>query len=283
MSSLEAPARAAAARPDRPVGADGIVIGAGPLELHGTSDRGMLLLHGFNDTPQSVAHLARALHALGWTVSVPLLPHHGRGAEEMERHGNANEWIAFARSEWKSFQWRVPRAVLCGQSMGGALAVILATEAPPEALVLLAPYLAMGRLARTLATVWPLWQLVTPQLFSEPQQSLRDPLARSQTLGNGCFTPRLVSELKKVVSLAQRMLPQVRVPALVLHARSDYRIPSPSAQRAFEKLGSTDKSLIWRDGSGHVLAADVGREEVSMLVAKWLDDRVSRLQDSQEA
>ena len=124
---------------------------------------------------------------------------------------------------------------------------------------------------------------MTPQLFSNPERSLRDPCARAQALGSGCFTPRLVSQLLKVVSRAHRLLPRVRVPVLTLHARLDYRIPSRSAQEAFDALGSTDKTLIWRDGSGHVLAADAGREEVSAIVADWLDDRVGRLQDSKEA
>src|SRR5688500_7618916 len=59
-----------------PLGDDGVVRGAGALTLGGDPGRAVLVLHGFGDTPQSVAELAHALHADGWTVRVPLLPGH---------------------------------------------------------------------------------------------------------------------------------------------------------------------------------------------------------------
>lgn len=254
---------------------DGIIEGAESIRLRGTSDRWILLLHGFNDTPQSVAQLARALHERGWSVSAPLLPQHGRGSDELARQGDAGDWIGAARSEWRAIRTRTRHAVLAGQSMGGAIAVVLAAEEPPAALVLLAPYLGMGLLTRSLAAIWPAWQLITPRLVSNPTQGLRDPLARVRALGNPWFTPRLVAELATVVRRAQRALADAHAPAIVLHARLDYRIPSPSAVKAFERLGSIDKTIVWRDGTGHVLAADAGREEVSALIAGWLEQRVS--------
>jgi carboxylesterase len=253
---------------------DGIIEGAESIRLTGTGDRWMLLLHGFNDTPQSVAQLARALHERGWSVSAPLLPQHGRGSDELARRGDAQDWIGAARSEWRAIRTRTRHAVLAGQSMGGAIAVVLAAEEPPSALVLLAPYLGMGLLTRSLASMWPVWQLVTPRLVSNPTQGLHDPLARARALGNPWFTPRLVGELATVVQRAQRALAAAHAPAIVLHARLDYRIPSPSAVKAYERLGSVDKTLVWRDGTGHVLSADAGWEGVSALVASWLDERV---------
>ena len=61
-----------------PVGADGVVDGAASIALDAPGPRAVLLLHGFGDTPQSMLHLALALHAGGWTVRAPLLPGHGR-------------------------------------------------------------------------------------------------------------------------------------------------------------------------------------------------------------
>jgi carboxylesterase len=255
---------------------DGIIVGAGPIELQGTSDRAMLLLHGFNDTPQSVAHLAHALHAAGWTVSVPLLPHHGRAPEIFARDGNADEWLAEARVAWQSVRERSARPVLAGQSMGGAIALILAAEIPPAAVVLLAPYIAMSPLARALSSVWPLWALAVPILRSDPQRGFRDAAARKAHLGGYRFTPRLVAQLRRVVQKARKALADVRAPTLVIHARTDYRIPSASALRAFSSLGASDKTLIWREDTGHVLAADGGREHVATVVAEWLDQRIPR-------
>jgi carboxylesterase len=250
-----------------------IMAGAEPLRLDGDADRRMLLLHGFNDTPQSVAPLARSLHERGWTVHVPLLPGHGRGDAAAAR-SSAAEWIDAARAEWRGMNREAGITVLAGQSMGGALAVILASEAAPAMLVLVAPYLSMGRLPRMLARIWPLWSVVSPWLRSDPARSIRDPDARARSLGNARFTPRMVAELLRVVVRARRALAGIRVPCLVLHARRDYRIPDSSAARAFAEIGSPDKTLVWRDGTGHVLAVDHGHDEVARIVGEWLDARV---------
>jgi carboxylesterase len=255
------------------VHSDGVFVGAEAFSLAGPRQRGALVLHGFNDTPQSVAEFSRVLHARGWTVRVPLLPQHGRADASFEREGRAKAWLDHSRSEWRRLREQCDQPVLIGQSMGGALATILAVENAPHAMVLLAPYLSMGWQARLLSSVWPLWQLVRPYLFANTERGLRDPSARARSLGHATFTPRLVYELRTVVDLARAALPRVRVPTLVVHSRSDYRIPSPSAVEAFSRLGAADKSLVWRDGAGHVLAADTGREELSRLVAEWLEQR----------
>ncbi|HKS07563.1 MAG TPA: alpha/beta fold hydrolase [Gemmatimonadaceae bacterium] len=258
----------------RETNASGVVMGAEAISLSAQSDRGILLLHGFNDTPQSVAPIARALHARGWTVSAPLLPGHGRADDALERSGTAKAWIAHARSEWDAFRARVPNAVLCGQSMGGALSVMLAAEHPPRALVLLAPYLAMGRVPRWASTFWWLGQLLLPIFVSNGERALYDEEARAESLGRGVFTPRLVAELRRVVDAARRVLPEVTVPTLVVHSRGDYRIPSKSASGTFAAMRAVDKTIIWRENAGHVLGADRGHDELAALIASWLDARV---------
>lgn len=254
----------------------GVVIGANAIHLEAPLERGILILHGFNDTPQSVANLAHALHQRGWLVSAPLLPSHGRTDDEIERAGSATEWIAFAEREWDALRKRVPTAVLCGQSMGGAIAAVLAAKTPPRALVLIAPYLAMGRFVRVGAAMWPLWQLVAPVLVSDGRRALRDDDARARSLGRGVFSPRLVAQVHRVVVAARRALPAIRVPTLVIQSRGDYRIPSAPARRAFAGIGAVDKTMVWRDDAGHVLIADRGHEELAATVADWLDERMAR-------
>ena len=44
-----------------PMGANGIVVGAESFTLEGTNGRGLLLLHGSGDTPQTLRYLAERL------------------------------------------------------------------------------------------------------------------------------------------------------------------------------------------------------------------------------
>lgn len=231
----------------------------------------MLILHGFNDTPQSVEEMAHAFHAQGWTVHAPLLAQHGRGAELLAREGRAEDWLSGARDEWRELCALTPTAVLVGQSVGAALAVTLTAEAPPAALVLLAPYLSMGVLVRAAARVWPLWSVIAPVLLSLPERALHDPAARARSLSEGRFTPRLVNEVRRVVDQAARHLAAVRSPTLAICSPHDYRISQAAAERAFAQLGSVEKQLEWQPDAGHIITADIGRETLFATVAAWLD------------
>src|SRR4030095_8905948 len=66
------------------LGPDGVVAGASPIDLPADGRNGLLLLHGFGDTPQTLQYLAAHVHAQGWGVRVPLLPGHGRTLDEFE-------------------------------------------------------------------------------------------------------------------------------------------------------------------------------------------------------
>jgi carboxylesterase len=257
----------------RRTGEDGVITGAESVLIEGAAAYKALLLHGFNDTPQSLLPMGRALQASGWSVSIPLLPHHGRGADVFLSRGNADAWMASARETWAAMNKPGCTTLLVGQSMGGAIASILAAEHPPAGLVLLAPYLGMGTAPRLLAPAWPLWQLLMPEIRSNPERAIHDPAVRAASLGGRRFSPRLVYELLRVVRAARRVLQKINVPTIVIHARADYRIPSVTAQEAFTKIGASDKTLVWTTRGGHVIAADEGRDEVIASVMEWLSAR----------
>ena len=110
-------------------GPDGIIVGAEPIRLEGARRGAVLLLHGYNDSPQSIASVADALHARGWTVWVPLLPSHGRTLQEFAR-STAEDWLNEARTKFAELQASHPQVAVGGLSMGGAIAFVLAAENP---------------------------------------------------------------------------------------------------------------------------------------------------------
>jgi esterase/lipase len=87
-------------------------------------------------------------------------------------------------------------------------------------------------------------------------------------------TPRLVVELEKLTKLARAGLSHVRQPVLVVQSREDNRIPPAAAQASFELIASTDKTLHWTTGNGHVVTLDYGHEAIERLVADWLEPRL---------
>ena len=248
--------------------------GAEPIALdHGS--RGVLILHGFGDTPQSIRDLAAQLYANGWTVRAPLL--HGHGASlRAFTSARADQWLSGARAALAELRSRAEHVAIIGQSMGGALGTILASEDRVEALVLLAPYMALPRRAARIAAFHRVVAPFVPYLRSRSESSILDPEARRKALGRGITTPRLLHELSLVVRRAWRAAPVVAAPTLVIHSRRDPRVTIADAEAAFAALGCADKSLLWVERSGHVISVDFDRDLVSQHVIDWLESRVRR-------
>ncbi|HEX6964326.1 MAG TPA: alpha/beta fold hydrolase [Gemmatimonadaceae bacterium] len=256
-----------------PVGADGLIPGAASIALpvaHG--QHAVLLLHGFGDTPQSLAYLANDLHAHGYAVAAPLLPGHGRTLRAFAA-SSAEEWLVDARSALTTLRARHAHVGVVGLSMGGALAALLAADDPGvSALVLLAPYLRARPLVRSLARVHRVAGLIAPYVASgDDARSIHDPVERARALSYGAATPRLVAELVTLADRARHALPRITVPTLLVQSRDDNRLTAATAEHAIALLGAREKRLEWVRGCGHVLTVDYGRAQVSAMVAEWLD------------
>jgi len=252
-------------------GAQGIIPGAEPLSLTSSGARlGVVLLHGFGDTPQTLASLARVLGAGGMDVDVPLLPGHGRTLREFAT-SNGSEWLAAARAAHAAMRARHTHVALVGLSLGGALAATIAADDPElAALVLLAPYVDTPPLFRVLVRAAPAIGLILPYVGGEGAQSILDPAARAEALAYGATTPQLVRELVKCADAARASLARIHAPTLYVQSREDNRITPEVASRAFALLGARTKKLEMLEGCGHVLTVDFCRERVAALVREWL-------------
>jgi carboxylesterase len=254
-----------------PTGPLGIIPGAEPLVLTAPgAAMGVVLLHGFGDTPQTLGLLASTLREGGFDVDVPLLPGHGRTLREFAS-SNGSEWLAAARAAHVAMRARHTRVALVGLSLGGALAATVAADDPElAALVLLAPYVDTPPLLRMLVRAAPAIGVVLPYVGGDGSQSILDPEARAQALAYGATTPQLVRELVRAADAARASLPRVVAPTLYVQSREDNRLTEEVATRAFALIGAQRKKLEMLTGCGHVLTVDFCRERVAKLVNEWL-------------
>jgi len=105
-----------------------ILLGAEPFSCEG-GPVGVLVLHGFTGTPQSMRPLAEAFAGAGHAVELPLLPGHGTSVDDMLTTGWA-DWSAAAEAALEALQSRTETVVVAGLSMGGSLTCWLATRHP---------------------------------------------------------------------------------------------------------------------------------------------------------
>ena len=230
----------------------------------------MLLLHGFGDTPQTLDWTARALHARGFDVRVPLLPGHGRTIQDFDASSHA-EWVESALAELLAMRARFGWVAVGGLSMGGAIAAILAAEVRDvPSLVLIAPYLAMPMHLRVAASSARYWSGRVGPLQSRSPRSIHDPAERAANLAYGAVTGRALHQLSVVVRTARKALPQIVAPTLLIQSREDNRIPPRVARWAIRQIGAARKRLVLTRGAGHIITVDYGRERVLEEIEAWL-------------
>jgi carboxylesterase len=259
----------------RRIGPDGIVVGGEGFVLERPNAPAILLLHGAGDTPQTLRYLATDLHARGFHVQAPLLPGHGRSIADFARV-TADGLLDASREHYRALASTHAWVGVIGLSMGGALAVSLAAESPTlPALGLIAPYLDMPpRIARAADLSW-LWGWLTPVLASTEGRSILNPDEARQNLAYGIFTVSALRALREVARRGFASLPDVVAPTLIVQSRTDNRIDPTVAERAFARLGATEKRLEWTTGAAHVITVDYGYEHVVALTGDWMSRHAS--------
>ena len=252
-----------------PPDVNGIAAGAEGYVLAAKTGRGLLMLHGSGDSPQSLRYLATELHAAGYDVHVPLLPGHGRSPIAFAATGAADYRAAAANALEQMAESHTWVGVI-GLSMGAALAAsAVSTSTRVDALVLLAPYMIPPPVVRAANRVAPLWSVLVPYLRGRGDDSIHDADARGQSRAYGTFSKGGLGALVATADDGFRALRHVRVPTLVINSTQDNRIPRELAERVMEEI-TAPLEQHWLEGCGHVITVDYCKDEVAKLVLAFL-------------
>jgi carboxylesterase len=93
----------------------------------GQGSVGVLLIHGFTGSPRSMRAWAEHLVADGFRVAVPRLPGHGTSWQELALTG-WQDWYGAVERELDALRETCDRVFVCGLSLGGCLALLLAAR-----------------------------------------------------------------------------------------------------------------------------------------------------------
>lgn len=242
-----------------------------PFDLDG-DDRGILCIHGFTGAPEGLRFLAERLAGRGLTVSAVLLPGHGTRVEDLEAV-TWRDWTAHVEDAFDRLAARCGRVAVVGQSMGGLLALHVATvRARAAAVATLAAPLWLDGLARrvvrwTAPGGWLNGRLRYVPKFRGPD--VRDKAQKRNYHGYDRVPTRAIPELMALMAHVDGRLDQVRAPVLVLHGRQDHTVPFACAAALAEKTRA--ERLRALDHSYHLLASDVERDVVAAEVGVFVE------------
>lgn len=225
-------------------------------------DIGILLLHGFSSTPDSVAAWADHLRRQRFLVSTPVLPGHATSWQNLAKV-RRTDWRQAVETAYADLR-RHCRTVACGGlSMGATLCLDLATRHPDiHSLCLVNPALLFQD-RRILLT--PLLKHIIPSSHGVGSD-LHDPSARETAYDR--IPTAAVAELLKLSREVLRNLPKVTTPLTVFVSPQDHVIRPASAFLVINRVASADRRLVLLPRSYHVATMDYDKETVFRLSAE---------------
>ena len=245
-----------------------IVPGAEPFFFPG-GPIGCLLLHGFTAMPEEMRWLGEDLAARGHATLGLRLAGHATCPADLART-RWTDWLVSVEEGLALLRGVTDQMFLIGQSMGGMIALVAAARYPVDGVIALSTPSDMGGKPPPLAV--RLFFRLRP-MIRKPAAPAAPPLAERREAEYPAypqFPARILMEVDLLRSALHEALPQVRVPALLMHSRADAAVGAESMPRIHEQLGSADKQMLWFDGMDHSLVRDPQRQVVFDAVAGFI-------------
>ncbi len=247
----------------------GIVHGSEEVRVERGAPDAVLLIHGLYGSPADFGDLPKALESQGFDVFAPLLPGHGRVPDALDSVW-AEDYRKAVRAAFDALAATHRRVSVVGGSMDAALALTLASERKPAALVLVGPYL--GRLAT------PSWCPVSfDSLVGPLSRVARRVLASEDTRGRRYCTLSLHA-LRQCRDLARNVddeATRAACPALVIVGGQDEIVETKGTlDWAKSHLPGATTALF--PSSRHDLFHDVERAAAVEAAAKFLAENAKR-------
>lgn len=236
----------------------------------------VLCVHGFTSSPHEMRWLGESLAARGLTTLGVRLAGHGAADYHDLARTRWRDWYASLLDAYHLLRPNYTRLYVAAHSMGGLLALKLATQMPLEGLVVMAsPVIFSGWALRQ--SWWLKYFLrYTDQTDTSPlQQLVRDEQARrgDPQLGRVRYDRWSSAALAEVVALADHVrgqLPAVTCPLSLIYARKDTVATLQNQALVAAGVGSTIlEQHVLEDGEHNVMI-DVAREQVFALVGDFL-------------
>ncbi len=225
---------------------------------------GVLLSHGFTATCWEVRQFAEALHRRGYTVAGPLLPGHGTTPEELNRVP-WQEWAAAGEQVYGRLAEKCRRVFVGGESMGGLVALYLASQHPQIAGVL--AYAPGIKLTLSKLDILKL-HLAAPVTTQVGRASLD---RADVWQGYPGLPLKAAQQLLKFRQATEQRLAQVTCPLLVFQGRLDTSVQPGAGEFLFQHVRSTIKEQHWMEESSHVILLDKEMEKVVQITVEFME------------
>jgi len=245
-----------------------ILPGAEPFFFPG-GDTGCVLIHGLTGTPREMRLLGESLATAGHTVLGIRLAGHATQMDDLRRT-RWEDWLTSVEDGVALLDGSCKRVVLIGLSLGGVLGLLAGSRLPVAGVAALAtPLTPPDPRIELLRPFIPLLRHVLRDV-AKGDGGWQDPTAAIGHLEYPAYPLTAIGELRDVLAILRRSLPELHTPLLLLSGGRDSTVPPSVAQQILERAGSREKRRAVISESGHVVTMDRGREETARLVREFV-------------
>ncbi|MFD7641229.1 alpha/beta hydrolase [Kitasatospora sp. NPDC059795] len=212
---------------------------------------GVLLVHGFTGSPQSMRPWAEHLAAAGLTVSAPLLPGHGTRWQDLQPT-RWEDWYATADAALTELAGRCEQVFVCALSMGCSLTLKLAENHGDRisGLVLVNPSVRSDNPGTVLL---PVLRHLLPSLPGVAGDIAKPGVSE---VGYDRVPLHAAWSLARLWKSVQAGMPKVTQPVLLLHSPQDHVVSPSNSAMVLARISSTDVTELLLDRSFHVATLD---------------------------
>jgi carboxylesterase len=233
-----------------------VLSGAEPFRHEG-GGVGVLLCHGFTGCPQSLRPWAGFLAERGLTVSLPLLPGHGTRWQDLQITC-WQDWYAEVDRELRILADRCSHVFVCGLSMGGALALLLAAK-HGEAVTGIVVVNPANKVHGLAAHALPVVRYLVRSTKGLANDVAKDGVAE---LGYDRVPLHAAHSVRRFFRQVDAELPQVTQPLLLMRSPQDHVVPPADSARILSRVSSTDVTETLLERSYHVATLDHDAERI---------------------
>jgi carboxylesterase len=204
--------------------------------------------------------------SLGCTISVPLLPGHGTSPSALIGI-TWRDWYNHVKQKYVELKNICNKIFICGQSMGGALALHLASHHPSDGIITLAgvAFLKDWRLK-----FLPLARRILTYQHKSKGPDIKNKALKSQIPSYRKYPLESVVQLLALLKHTRDDLSEITAPALLIHAKNDRTVHFDNLRYIYDHISSQKKRKIILEESYHVISIDVEKEKVFKEVMKFI-------------
>lgn len=229
---------------------------------------GVLVIHGFTGTTQSMRFLGERFAEAGFTVVGPRLTGHGTAPEDMEQ-ASYEDWIKDVERGLNKLKETCTDIFVCGLSMGGTLTLYLAEN-----------HKEIKGIMPVNAAIYMPEMIENYEVLSKEETRFVDGIGSDiklegiQELAYSKTPVKSMSDIILLSRLVRDNLSKIKAPALIFKSTEDHVVPPDNSHQIFEAISSVGKEIVDLENSYHVATLDTDKELIAERSIQFINARI---------